>query len=358
MKVVCICSDLFTSARSVFYVKKLLFPLMETTSNTLQLGMYPVDRTDYEGVKEYLITFGLTPNQIKVFFYLGKIGAKTASEIAKAVKVPRSETYHLLTALQNKGIVEASFQHPIKFTSLSIKKAVHVLLNTETERLNKLKKSGPELEKIWDKIPGSATNIEEKEEEKFKVLQGGNQVNSKIFDMILNAKNECRILGSEKDFMKFYHANFLDALEEHQIDYKLLTPITKKLKYIFDGLDKSKVKKQMFKVYRLTLINTTEKQFKIKSVKLNGNKQIKDSKLRNIVKSKTKYLKIFFFKLFLSTSISDQSNSIPTPHTKPVPSGIHFQGGKYQPDDLPVGSFGAGYEPFVRKLLLPKKRPP
>jgi sugar-specific transcriptional regulator TrmB len=215
---------------------------METTSNTLQLGMYPVDRTDYEEVKEYLITFGLTPNQIKVFFYLGKIGAKTASEIAKAVKVPRSETYHLLTALQNKGIVEASFQHPIKFTSLSIKKAVHVLLNTETERLNKLKKSGPELEKIWDKIPSSATNIEEKEEEKFKVLQGGNQVNSKIFDMILNAKNECRILGSEKDFMKFYHANFLDALEEHQIDYKLLTPITKKSKYIFDELDKSKVK--------------------------------------------------------------------------------------------------------------------
>lgn len=216
---------------------------MEIASNILQLGMYPVDRDDYEQVKEYLTTFGLTPNQIKVFFYLGKIGAKTASEIAKAVDVPRSETYHLLTALQNKGIVEASFQHPIKFTSLSIKQAVYVLINTETERLKKLKKSGPELEKIWEKIPGAESRIEEDEEEKFKVLQGGNQVNSKIFDMILNAKTECRILGSEKDFMKFYHANFLDALEEHQIDYKILTPISKKSKYIFDDLDKSKVKK-------------------------------------------------------------------------------------------------------------------
>lgn len=215
---------------------------MEIASNTLQLGMYPVDKDHYEEVKEYLTTFGLTPNQIKVFFYLGKIGAKTASEISKAVNVPRSETYHLLTALQNKGIVDASFQHPIKFTSLKIKKAVNVLLNTETERINKLKKSAPELEKIWERIPG-ATEIDEKEEEKFKVLQGGNQVNSKIFDMILTAKKECRILGSEKDFMKFYHANFLDALEEHQIDYKLLTPISKKVKYIFDDLDKSKIKK-------------------------------------------------------------------------------------------------------------------
>ena len=72
-------------------------------------------------------------------------------------------------------------------------------------------------------------------EEKFKVLQGGNQVNSKIFDMILTAKSECRILGSEKDFMKFYHANFLDALEEHvKLITRLLTPISKKSKYILD----------------------------------------------------------------------------------------------------------------------------
>jgi len=215
---------------------------MEIAPNILQLGMYPVDKADYEEVKEYLTTFGLTPNQIKVFFYLGKIGAKTASEIAKAVSVPRSETYHLLTALQNKGIVEASFQHPIKFTSLSIEKAVQVLISTEVERLNKLKKSSPKLEEVWNKIPGSTSKIEEKEEEKFKVLQGGNQVNSKIFDMILNTKNECRILGSEKDLMKFYHANFLDALEEQQIDYKLLTPVSKNSKYIFDDLEKSKVK--------------------------------------------------------------------------------------------------------------------
>ncbi len=215
---------------------------MEIASNTLQLGMYPVNKNDYEQIKEYFTTFALTPNQVKVFFYIGKIGAKTASEISKAVNIPRSETYHLLTALQNKGIVDSSFQHPIKFTALSINETIHVLLNTETERLKKLEKSGPELEEIWEKIPCNTSDIQEKEEEKFKVLQGGNQVNSKIFDMILNAKNECRILGSEKDFMKFYHANFLDALEEHQIDYKLLTPISKKSKYIFDELDKSKIK--------------------------------------------------------------------------------------------------------------------
>jgi sugar-specific transcriptional regulator TrmB len=215
---------------------------MGIRADTMQLGSYPVDKINFEEVQDALVTFGLTPNQSKVFFYLGKIGAKTASDIAKAVNIPRSETYHLLTALQNKGIVESSFQHPIQFTALSIKNALNLLISTETERLNKLKKSGPELEEMWGKIPGATLNEDEESEEKFKVLQGGNQVNSKIFDMILNAKNECRILGSEKDFTKFYHANFLDALEEQKIDYKLLTPISKKSKTIFEGIDKSKVK--------------------------------------------------------------------------------------------------------------------
>lgn len=38
------------------------------------------------------------------------------------------------------------------------------------------------------------------------------------------------ILGSEKDFIKFYHANPPDVLEEQKTDYRLLTSITKKIK--------------------------------------------------------------------------------------------------------------------------------
>ncbi len=215
---------------------------METVTSMLQLGNFPVDKANYEEIKEYFITFGLTPNQVKVFFYLGKVGQRSASDIAKAADIPRSETYHLLTALQNKGIVSATFEHPIKFSALQIQEAIHVLVSTETERLKKLKKSGPILEKLWEKIPGFSIDPNEEPEEKFQVLQGGNQVNSKIFDMILNAKKECRILGSEKDMIKFYHANFLEALKERDIDYKILSSVSKKSQYIFKNMNKTKIK--------------------------------------------------------------------------------------------------------------------
>ncbi|MFB5613031.1 MAG: TrmB family transcriptional regulator [Nitrosarchaeum sp.] len=215
---------------------------MGISSNMLLLGNYPVDKIDYEEIKDCLGTFGLTPNQVKVFFYLGKGGQRSASDIAKAVDIPRSETYHLLTALQNKGIVSATFDHPIKFSTISIQEAIHVLVSNETERLKKLKKTGPVLEELWEKIPGFAKDSEQIQEEKFQVLQGGNQVNSKIFDMILNAKRECRVFGSEKDMIKFYHANFFEALEESGIDYKILSPISKQSEHIFDGMDNTKIR--------------------------------------------------------------------------------------------------------------------
>jgi sugar-specific transcriptional regulator TrmB len=214
---------------------------MEIASSMLELGNFPVNKANYDEIRECFGTFGLTPNQVKVFFYLGKIGQRSASDIAKAVNIPRSETYHLLTALQNKGIVSATFEHPIKFSTVSIQDAIHVLVSTETERLKKLKISGPILQELWEKIPGFV-NESEGEEEKFQVLQGGNQVNSKIFDMILNTKSEFRILGSEKDMVKFYHANFFEALEKRAIDYKILSPISKRSQHIFENMDSTKIK--------------------------------------------------------------------------------------------------------------------
>ena len=43
--------------------------------------------------------------------------------------------------------------------------------------------------------------------------------------------------------MKFYHANFLDTLKNQSIDYKILSSTNEKSLYIFDDMDKSKVKR-------------------------------------------------------------------------------------------------------------------
>jgi len=216
---------------------------MKQTTKKLTFGNCPVDVDKYQDIKEELLKFGLTSNQVKVFFYLGKFGSKTAIEISKNLVMPRTETYHLLSALQSKGIVSASFDHPTQFSGISLNKAITALINAESERLNSLKNSQPILTKLWDKIPTVNSGEEDEIEEKFQVIKGGNQVNSKITDMISRTEDEFIILGCEKDFMKFYHANFLEVFENTSNNFKFLSSTSDKGWYIFDELDKLKVKR-------------------------------------------------------------------------------------------------------------------
>lgn len=201
-----------------------------------------------EKLKNELSKFGLTSNQSKVFLFLEKYGPSTATQVSKTLKVPRTETYHLLTHLQNKGIVSATFQHPIKFSALSLNKAMGVLINTEKERVKTLENQEKGLVDLWNTIPNFRVDQNDIKEGKFQMLQGINQLTGKINEMIANTKTELLILGSEKDFMKFYHSGFLEQITGSKIEAKLITSSSKKTFYIFDKKLVDKVKKMPSKI--------------------------------------------------------------------------------------------------------------
>ena len=187
--------------------------------------------------------FGLTANQCKVYIFLGKYGSKTAPDVCRALKLPRTETYHLLTTLQNKGVVSATFQHPIKFSALPLSKAIKSMVDTEKERVKKLEIQEEELTKVWDTIPNFHNETDVVQDDKFQMLQGENQIFGKINDMIINTKKDFQIIGGEKDFLKFYHANFLEPLDKSEIELKILTNSSERTHYVFDEIDITNVKK-------------------------------------------------------------------------------------------------------------------
>jgi sugar-specific transcriptional regulator TrmB len=195
-----------------------------------------------EKVQAELSQYGLTSNQSKVFIYLGKYGAKTAPEVCKSLKLPRTETYHLLSALQNKGIVSATFQHPIQFTALPLSKAIWILVNSEKERIKSLEQMEKGLSELWENIP-TFGSIRDEVDEKFQMLQGANQIQSKITEMTDNFKDEFLILGSEKDFLKLYHGDFLELFVKSKQQFRLLSACSEKTVYIFDDLERKNIKK-------------------------------------------------------------------------------------------------------------------
>ena len=193
-------------------------------------------------LKEQLSKFDLTENQSKVYIFLGKYGSKTAPEVCKALKIARTETYQLLAALQKKGIVLATFGHPIKFSALKPTKAVKTLVNAEKERIKSLEKQEETIVKLWDKIPEFLTEKTESSENKFQMLEGANPINSKLKEMISDSDEEIAVLGSEKDFLRLYHSDFLDNFSSKKCKSKIITNCSEKTMYIFENIDKSQIR--------------------------------------------------------------------------------------------------------------------
>ena len=194
-------------------------------------------------LKEELSKFDLTENQSKVYIFLGKYGSQTAPEVCKALKIARTETYQLLAALQKKGIVLATFGHPIKFSALKLTMAVKTLVNAEKERIKSLEKKEETIIKLWDSIPEFLKEKTDDSENRFQMLEGSNSINAKLNEMVSKAEDKIIVLGSEKDYLRLYHSDFLDNFTNKKCKSKIITSCTEKTMYIFENIDKKQIKR-------------------------------------------------------------------------------------------------------------------
>ncbi len=135
-----------------------------------------------------LIRYDMTPNQAKVYLFLSKIGIKTASEISKALRIPRTETYHLLSTLQQKGIIFSMFGKPTKFNAVGIEESIEILVNNEKNRINELQAGKESLIRLWNILPKYGESDEGQQENKFQSLQGRNSILVKLEQMIRESK--------------------------------------------------------------------------------------------------------------------------------------------------------------------------
>jgi len=194
-------------------------------------------------LKEELSKFDLTENQSKVYIFLGKYGSQTAPEVCRALKIARTETYQLLAALQKKGIVLATFGHPIKFSALKLTMAVKTLVNAEKERIKSLEKKEETIIKLWDSIPEFLKEKTDDSENRFQMLEGPNSINAKLNEMVSKAEDKIIVLGSEKDYLRLYHSDFLDNFANKKCKSQIVTSCTEKTMYIFENIDKKQIKR-------------------------------------------------------------------------------------------------------------------
>ncbi len=73
----------------------------------------------------------LNPVETNLYILLLENGEKSIMEIADLIDFDRTETYHLVSALQNKGVITAAFRYPIKFAAVPVNKAFKILSKTK-----------------------------------------------------------------------------------------------------------------------------------------------------------------------------------------------------------------------------------
>lgn len=208
-----------------------------------------------EKLKTELAKFGLTPNQCKIYIFLGKYGSKTAPDVSRALKIQRTEAYQILNILESKGIVSATFNHPIRFSAVPLDRAIWTLVNTEKARLKTLETEKNELVDLWNKIPEFKIDTSEViGDDKFQMLKGTNPIAGKINEMIANAQKSFLILGSEKHFMRLYHSDALENLYNSKVDIRLLTSCSENGMHIFRGVDLTKIKMMPDEIKNLCFI--------------------------------------------------------------------------------------------------------
>jgi len=214
---------------------------MTMTNPTVKLE-FPPDNSPYENLISSLPEFGITQNQAKVYLYLSKNVAKSAPEISKNLKIPRTETYHLINVLQSKGIVISNFGKPTKFQALPFDKSIHILVNNHRTRIDELEKQTSELITLWNTMPESNNQTKLISENRFQMLQGKNSIVGKLNHLVSSTKKEILILGSENNFKKFYQTRFFEQLQNVQVDLKILILSTKKTSYNFPEFPSYKTK--------------------------------------------------------------------------------------------------------------------
>lgn len=164
------------------------------------------------GVKEVLENIGLTPNEVKVYLTLLKLGSSKAGKISKDAQTNRTCTYDALRRLIDKGLVSYVYIGKKKWFQPVNPKRLSEFLEEKKEDVSKIL---PNLEGLFKqtKLKQNVTL--------YKGLKGIKTV----FQDILREGKENLVFGSEGQFverMPIYSKQFLREQVRRKIRTKLI----------------------------------------------------------------------------------------------------------------------------------------
>jgi sugar-specific transcriptional regulator TrmB len=159
--------------------------------------------------------------------FLGKKGPKKASEIVQSLNIPKQQLYTILKGLQSKGIVNATLEHPARFSAEPFEKVLDLFVKARMEEAQQLQGSKNQILTDWQSIK---LDEDKDKPSTFKVLEGNNYIYPKLKQMTEEAQTQLSIVFTIPELIRIYQSEALDELftkiSTSSVSLRILTDIS------------------------------------------------------------------------------------------------------------------------------------
>jgi len=173
---------------------------------------------------EELTDFGLDERAARVYFHLSRLGPSTASDVAQATDVGRTEVYRVMDDLESEGFVETTLERPRKFVPRPVEDVLEQQLEEEQRRLEELEQTRKSLADRWPQ----AEDRRGARKERFSVHQGRSQIRGVLERMVETAEDEVLVLAPPRGLARLDQMGVLEGFADRAadgVDLRALTEV-------------------------------------------------------------------------------------------------------------------------------------
>jgi len=182
-----------------------------------------------EQVLKTLVGLGLTRLDSQVYIYLAKRGPQKGQDLSKGLKVQKQQLYRSLKNLQSKGIVNATLEHPARFSAVSFDNVVDIFVKAKMAEAQRIQENKNEILANWQAIAIGETP---EATAKFNLIEGRGPIYAKILQMMRDAQNQLSTISTVTGLLRADQFGLFDAGITRQIQpslkFRAITELSEK----------------------------------------------------------------------------------------------------------------------------------
>ena len=194
--------------------------------------------TNNQDITQKLVEAGLDEKHAQLIIDMACQPPAKASEIGKRLGLSRMDAYNSLKKLQEKGLVKATLDKPIRFFGMTINEVFRQIIRTKEMDLRRMNENLESLSKSGHfAITSDQPN---KDEDSFSVLKDRHTIHATIESIVAEAETRIWLLLGKWGILHMLRSGCMDSVNDAMnrgVDVKLVVCVDEKTVRFYDELD-------------------------------------------------------------------------------------------------------------------------